>query len=74
MACLAKEPSDRPQNAEELERALSAMIGPSSWTQDDARAWWRDHEDDLARLRAGRSTTERSGEKPRIVRSTTLVA
>jgi eukaryotic-like serine/threonine-protein kinase len=74
MACLAKDPSHRPQNAEELERALSAMIGSSSWTQDDARGWWRDHEDDLARLRAGRGTSDKSGEKPRIVRSTTLVA
>jgi serine/threonine protein kinase len=74
LTCLAKDPSHRPQNAETLERALSAMVDPSSWTQDDARVWWRDHEDDLARLRAGRSTLERSGEKPRIVRSTTLVA
>jgi eukaryotic-like serine/threonine-protein kinase len=39
LACLAKEPADRPATALELCRLLESLDIPP-WTQDDARAWW----------------------------------
>jgi serine/threonine-protein kinase len=74
LACLAKDAKDRPPNAAILERALSTMIGPSSWTQDDAQTWWRDHRDDLVRARAARMKSSPSIALPRVQRSATLVA
>ncbi|MBZ0266640.1 serine/threonine protein kinase [bacterium] len=43
LACLAKDPADRPGSALELERRLAAAVDPRGW--DDARAedWWRVH-------------------------------
>src|SRR5262245_48612207 len=44
MACLAKDPADRPQTAEELDRRLAASNLAGSWQPDDAREWWsRNH-------------------------------
>jgi serine/threonine-protein kinase len=42
MACLAKDPDDRPQSAEQLSRLLGAIELPE-WTQRRAEAWWRAH-------------------------------
>lgn len=39
LACLAKNPKDRPPSAAQLSRALSS-VGVEPWTQDDARRWW----------------------------------
>ena len=43
MRCLAKEPSDRPTSAPELEQALIDCEGVDAWTAQDARAWWATH-------------------------------
>jgi hypothetical protein len=44
MACLAKDPADRPQTAEELDRRLAASNLAGSWQPEDARDWWsRNH-------------------------------
>ncbi len=51
MACLAKKPSERPQNAAELRRRLGACQDAGRWTEADARAWWNEHG---ARLRQRR--------------------
>ncbi len=40
MACLEKEPANRPQNARELVRRLNAIPGANDWTQERAAVWW----------------------------------
>jgi eukaryotic-like serine/threonine-protein kinase len=72
LACLAKSAKDRPPSADALERALASMTEADAWTQDDARAWWRDHRETLVRLRAARTISSRDSAKPRILRSATL--
>ncbi|HEX6432600.1 MAG TPA: serine/threonine-protein kinase, partial [Gemmatimonadales bacterium] len=43
MACLAKRPDDRPQNAAELDRML-AEIELEPWSEEEATRWWRMHQ------------------------------
>ena len=44
LACLAKDPADRPQSSRELSRRLGALSGPRAWTQERAREWWDRHQ------------------------------
>ncbi len=50
LACLAKDPKDRPESAEALAAQLLACDVPR-WTQDQARAWWAEHLNDTQRAR-----------------------
>jgi serine/threonine-protein kinase len=52
LACLEKDPRNRPQSAEQLSEALGAITLESSWTADDARRWWLRHSADRARPRS----------------------
>jgi serine/threonine protein kinase len=42
--CLDKDPANRPQGALALRRALDTVELERPWSEDDARAWWTNHE------------------------------
>jgi serine/threonine protein kinase len=46
MACLSKNPGDRPADADDLAAALDASLDVGSWTDDEARRWWDAHRGD----------------------------
>ena len=42
LQCLEKEPSARPDSAEDLRDALSACVDAGAWDASDAKNWWRE--------------------------------
>jgi eukaryotic-like serine/threonine-protein kinase len=43
LACLAKQPDERPQNASELSRMLDAAVPDRAWSDERAHRWWNRH-------------------------------
>ncbi len=43
MACLEKDPANRPQSADALADALAGALPGGSWTPERARQWWEQH-------------------------------
>jgi serine/threonine-protein kinase len=50
--CLEKKPAARPASAEDLAARLAALDDVGTWSDADARRWWKDHEEGLRRRRA----------------------
>ena len=44
LACLAKDPAERPQTARELARRLSTVELKAEWSEERAREWWALHQ------------------------------
>ncbi len=44
LRCLAKIPSARPASARALRAELGALADASRWSEEDARAWWSQHQ------------------------------
>jgi serine/threonine-protein kinase len=42
LACLAKKPEERPQNARQLAQSLATIDG-MTWGEEEARRWWSQH-------------------------------
>lgn len=41
MACLAKDPEERPRNARDMQRELEQLMASEPWSRETAIAWWR---------------------------------
>ncbi len=50
LACLAKEPADRPATADELADRLARVRAARDWTPERARAWWDTHRPATTRI------------------------
>jgi serine/threonine protein kinase len=57
LACLAKDPNDRPADGGALWAALESCRVDGAWTQADALRWW----EDWSRVHAGSRTDPGSG-------------
>jgi serine/threonine protein kinase len=53
MACLEKDPANRPQTADELAAALAGVAGIEEWTLERAERWWERHCPDVGSESAG---------------------
>jgi serine/threonine-protein kinase len=43
LACLAKDPDERPQDADDVVRRIDAHAGDVIWTNAQAVEWWQTH-------------------------------
>ena len=43
LACLAKDPDDRPRSAGEILQRIALLEGSTKWTPSQAQDWWRTH-------------------------------
>jgi serine/threonine protein kinase len=48
LACLQKDPADRPQSAEALLRLIDSIRPAARWSNEQARVWWQRHLPELA--------------------------
>lgn len=46
--CLAKDPQDRPQSAARLWKMLGGLEAYGSWSEEDARAWWKNYRENVS--------------------------
>jgi len=49
LACLAKNPADRPQTADELAERLASVSVAEEWTAARAMTWWEENRPELSR-------------------------
>ncbi len=65
MACLAKDPADRPQSARDIQRELEPFMLKHPWRRETAKRWWQRYG---AELLSHRGSGERAI-RPRVERS-----
>ncbi|MCX7421910.1 MAG: HDOD domain-containing protein [Planctomycetia bacterium] len=64
MQCLAKQPTDRPKNAQELSRMLSHCESATAWGNEEAADWWSRRE---AFIRTNGPTSPGAFEPTRVI-------
>jgi serine/threonine-protein kinase len=69
LACLEKDPADRPKSATAVELAAIEITDAEPWTQSQARGWWDHNRAVLAHLRSSRVGGASGPNRPRILRS-----
>jgi len=57
LACLAKDPSERPQSASDLLERLRSCRSAGQWGDVDAQTWWHEHREALNALHPEEATT-----------------
>jgi serine/threonine-protein kinase len=65
LACLSKDPQNRPQTMQELARELSRVPLASPWTEERARRWWLEFGMRAPKAPGARQSTS-SAEAPRV--------
>jgi serine/threonine protein kinase len=43
LACLQKDPENRPQSAQEIDHRLASVSLPNAWTDEHSERWWKEH-------------------------------
>jgi serine/threonine-protein kinase len=43
LACLQKDPENRPQSAGEIDRMLASVPLANPWTDEHSERWWKEH-------------------------------
>lgn len=66
LACLAKQPSDRPSSAHALRVRLRACTAAGRWTNERAAEWWQQHRPALRARSATGSTSSGLGSDARL--------
>jgi eukaryotic-like serine/threonine-protein kinase len=70
LGCLQKDPENRPQSAQELEKLLASVPLSTPWTEEHAQRWWREHPPEQAPRRWVKPASEASAvEKPSPIRA-----
>jgi serine/threonine-protein kinase len=64
MSCLAKNPQDRPQDAEALFRLACGCSACGGWNNDQARTWWEQHLPELCGALTTAEPEPESGRRP----------
>jgi serine/threonine-protein kinase len=69
LALLQKDPNNRPQTAQEIDRMLASVPLPEPWTDGHAERWWKEHPPEQAPRRWVRAESAVAASRPSPVRA-----